>query len=348
MSKLTIKNNPVQEASEPAAFGKAYQDFVGRCWRDTPDGNKKPNYSERAINFMLDCAHIANGTAVKGLPQQGFALKKANISDLVGDCLHLQYSKDDGRKGVDVWLNPHSQKALVDLYGFNPERPYDSTHKEFDARNNTAEDFADFIVNVMPTYKGESKTAESRKLTIRVHEDKKSEAADEQVEHGEECHLFIEDDPNYQVSFRSDNGHVYTFYVRADNPQDALDSAYHEFGVNYNMSIKGEAHYEDDIPQGVEAVEVGTKYAPKVNVAVDPWDGKGVRVLYIPEIYLSKIVNGDSSGMEDEDIAECDKFVDRYVKKGYDMVSVFPVCGPQGEWWDQNYQGDVLCSTTVD
>lgn len=58
-------------------------------------------------------------------------------------------------------------------------------------------------------------------------EAKKSEAADEQVEHGEECHLFIEDDPNYQASFRSDNGHVYTFYVRADDPQDALDRAYH-------------------------------------------------------------------------------------------------------------------------
>ena len=94
MSKLTIKNNAVKEANEPVSFGKAYQDFVGRCWTD-----HKPNYSERAINFMLDCAHIANGTAVKGLPQQGFALEKAHISELVGDCLHLQYSKDDGRKG---------------------------------------------------------------------------------------------------------------------------------------------------------------------------------------------------------------------------------------------------------
>ena len=168
MAKLTIKNNSVKEANEPVSFGKAYQDFVGRCWRDTPEG-KKPNYSERAINFMLDCAHIANGTAVKGLPQQGFALKKAHISELVGDCLHLQYSKDDGRKGVDVWLNPHSQKALVDLYGFNPERPYDSTHKEFDARNNDADEFAAFIES-LPNYKGEAKTAESRKMTIRVHE----------------------------------------------------------------------------------------------------------------------------------------------------------------------------------
>lgn len=468
MSKLTIKNNSVKEANEPVAFGKAYQDFVGRCWRDTPDG-KKPNYSVNAINFLLDCAHIANGTSVKGLPQQGFKLTKAGNVDIVGDCLHLCYNEVNGKKAVDIWLNPHTQKALVDLDGFNPEDPYSSTHKEFSARDYTADDFCEFIEN-LPNYKGESKTAESRKLTIRVHEAKetlqdrfgsfqdfvdycdakvhdklvellgeeqgdtcfreitqpeltykdkrghklvhkndnpthlnvlqewwkqnfaaddldgccdsladgyaqdpkpirivtprrgkdvtdkwklqreakKSEAADEQVEHGEECHLFIEDDPNYQVSFRSDNGHVYTFYVRADDPQDALDRAYHEFGVNYNMSIKGEAHSESDIPQGEEAVEVGTKYAPKVNVAVDPWDGKGVRVLYIPEYYLSYIVNNDPSGMEEEDIAECDKFVDRYVKKGYDMASVFPVCGPQGEWWDQNVQGDVLCSTTVD
>ena len=196
MSKLTIKNNSVKEANEPVSFGKAYQDFVGRCWRDTPNG-KKPNYAEWAINFMLDCAHIANGTAVKGLPQQGFTLEKAVISELVGDCLHLQYSKDNGRKGVDVWLNPHSQKALVDLYGFNPERPYDSTHKEFDARNNDADEFAAFIES-LPNYKGEAKTAESRKLSIRVHEAKKSEGADEQVEHGEECDLFIENDPNYR------------------------------------------------------------------------------------------------------------------------------------------------------
>lgn len=347
MSKLTIKNNSVKEANEPAAFGKAYQDFVGRCWRDTPDGKKKPNYAEWAINFLLDCAHIANGTSVKGLPQQGFKLTKAGNVDIIGDCLHLCYNEVNGKKAVDIWLNPHTQKALVDLDGFNPEDPYSSTHKEFSARDYTADDFCEFIEN-LPNYKGESKTAESRKLTIRVHEAKKSEAADEQVEHGEECHLFIEDDPNYQVSFRSDNGHVYTFYVQADDPQDALDRAYHEFGVNYNMSIKGEAHNEDDIPQGEEAVEVGTMYAPKVNVAVDPWDGKGVRVLYIPEYYLSYIVNDDPSGMEEEDIAECDKFVDRYVKKGYDMASVFPVCGPQGEWWDQNVQGDVLCSTTVD
>lgn len=151
MSRLTIKCRSVSEATEPAAFGKAYHDFVKRCWTD-----HKPNYFVNTINFLLDCAHIANGTNVKGLPQQGFKLTQAGNVDLVGDCLHLQYSKDDGRKGVDVWLNPHTQKALVDLYGFNPDDPYASTHKEFSSRNYTADDFCEFIES-LPNYKGESK-----------------------------------------------------------------------------------------------------------------------------------------------------------------------------------------------
>ena len=163
MSKFTIKSHPVNEA-DAISFGKAYHDFVKRCWTD-----HKPNYAEWAINFLLDCAHIANGTNVKGLPQQGFKLTLAGNEDLVGDCLHLQYSKDDGRKGVDVWLNPHTQKALVDLYGFNPDDPYSSTHKEFSARNYTADDFCEFIES-LPSYKGESNMIESRKLSIRLHE----------------------------------------------------------------------------------------------------------------------------------------------------------------------------------
>lgn len=154
MSKITIKSHSVKEDNAAVSWTNAYRDLVSRCWHDTPDG-KKPNYSEKAINFILDCAHIANGTNVKGLPQQGFTLKKAHISELVGDCLHLQYSKDDGRKGVDVWLNPHTQKVSVDLYGFDPERPYDVTHKVFFVHNSTADDFCDFIEN-LPNYKGES------------------------------------------------------------------------------------------------------------------------------------------------------------------------------------------------
>ena len=169
MSKFTIKSHPVNEA-DAASFGKAYHDFVKRCWTD-----HKPNYSEKTINFLLDCAHIANGTNVKGLPQQGFKLTMAGNEDLVGDCLHLQYSKDDGRMGVDVWLNPHTQKALVDLYGFNPDDPYSSTHKEFSVYNYTADDFCEFIES-LPNYKGESMKKESR-MKIKVREGKKNEAA---------------------------------------------------------------------------------------------------------------------------------------------------------------------------
>lgn len=213
MSKLTIKGRSVQEATEPAAFGKAYHDFVKRCWTD-----QKPNYSEKTINFLLDCAHIANGTNVKGLPQQGFKLTQAGNVDLVGDCLHLQYSKDDGRKGVDVWLNPHTQKALVDLYGFNPDDPYASTHKEFSSRNYTADDFCEFIES-LPNYKGESKVKTCSMAKKKESLSKKSESdeypddyykwAEEKVadEYADETGLFstiVEDMMNLAESMADD------------------------------------------------------------------------------------------------------------------------------------------------
>lgn len=103
MSKLTIKSRSVQEATEPATFLKAYQDFVKRCWTD-----HKPNYPVNVINFLLDCAHIANGTSVKGLPQQGFKLTKAGNVDLVGDCLHLCYDEVDGNNRASA---PSEYKA---------------------------------------------------------------------------------------------------------------------------------------------------------------------------------------------------------------------------------------------
>lgn len=169
MSKFTIKSHPVNEA-DAASFGKAYQDFVKRCYT-----GQKPNYSEKAINFMLDCAHIANGTPGNGLTQQGFKLTKANNVDMIGDCLHLCYEEVDGERAVDVWLNPHSHTAMLDLYGFNPERPHSSTHKEFTSDKHTADDFCEFIES-LPSYKGESMKKESR-MKIKVREGKKNEAS---------------------------------------------------------------------------------------------------------------------------------------------------------------------------
>jgi len=164
MSKFTIKSLPVHEA-DAASFGKAYHDFVKRCWTD-----HKPNYSEKTINFLLDCAHIANGTSVKGLPQQGYTLTVANI---VGDCLHLCYEKNGGNTSIDIWLNPHTQYVNVDMMGItDPENMY---HVDFNARKNTADDFCEFIES-LPNYKGESMKKESR-MKIKVREGKKNEAA---------------------------------------------------------------------------------------------------------------------------------------------------------------------------
>lgn len=168
MSKLTIKSRPVTEANDYANFGEAYRDFVKRCYT-----GQKPNYSEKAINFMLDCAHIANGTPGNGLTPQGFKLTKANNVDMIGDCLHLCYESDDRSKSVDVWLNPHSHTAMLDLYGFNPERPHSSTHKEFTSDKHTADDFYEFIKN-LSDYKGESKTGESKMKKCSMQKKKES------------------------------------------------------------------------------------------------------------------------------------------------------------------------------
>lgn len=156
--KIKVKECKVRESGEPTSFGKAYREFLNRCWRDTPNG-VKPNYSEQAINFMLDCAHIANGTSVKGLPQQGYTLTVANIGNLVGDCLHLCYEKNDGDTSIDIWLNPHTQFVNVDMMGITD--PENVNHVDFNARKNTADDFADFIEN-LPNYTGKSKTGESK------------------------------------------------------------------------------------------------------------------------------------------------------------------------------------------
>lgn len=168
MSKLTIKSRSITEANDYANFGEAYRDFVKRCYT-----GQKPNYSEKAINFMLDCAHIANGTPGNGLTQQGFKLTKANNVDMIGDCLHLCYENDDRSKSVDVWLNPHSHTAMLDLYGFNPERPHSSTHKEFTSDKHTADDFYEFIKN-LSDYKGESKTGESKMKKSSMQKKKES------------------------------------------------------------------------------------------------------------------------------------------------------------------------------
>lgn len=185
------------------------------------------------------------------------------------------------------------------------------------------------------------------KSHIRTHETKQSEdlhLSDVPVDHGNGCHIFIVDEPNYQVTFRANDDHEYTFYVQAEDPQDAIDTAYREFSA-HRLSVKGEGDRED-IPQDVETVEVGINYAPKVNVSVDPYDGKHIRTVYISEYLLPAIVNGDTSGLEDSDLEELENLEKSYEADGINLSRVFPVCGPDGEYWDEN-MGEILCSTTV-
>lgn len=181
-------------------------------------------------------------------------------------------------------------------------------------------------------------------------ESKKSESSDEQIEHGDSCHIFIEDEPNFQVSFRDENDKEYTFYVNAENVDSAIDSAYHEFSLNHGLSIKGEVYLEDDIPAGERNnyIEVNTNYAPKVNIAADPYDGSGIRVTRVPDYLLPAFVNGDTSGLEDEDLNSLEELEKELESEGINPSLTFPVCGPDGEYWDNDEFGDgVLCSARV-
>ena len=181
-------------------------------------------------------------------------------------------------------------------------------------------------------------------------ESKKSESSDEQIEHGDSCHIFIEDEPNFQVSFRDENDKEYTFYVNAENVDSAIDSAYHEFSLNHGLSIKGEVYLEDDIPAGERNnyIEVNTNYAPTVNIAADPYDGSGIRVTRVPDYLLPAFVNGDTSGLEDEDLNSLEELEKELEAEGINPSLTFPVCGPDGEYWDNDEFGDgVLCSARV-
>ena len=175
---------------------------------------------------------------------------------------------------------------------------------------------------------------------------KKSEASIlDQVDHGNESHIFIVDEPNFQVTFRADDNHEYTFYVRANDIPDAIDTAYSEFS-SHGLSVMGEDDLEN-IPKEDEPVEVGINYAPKANVAADPYDGKNIRTVYVDEYLLPAIVNGDTSGLEDEDLDNLEALEKSFEANGLNISRVFPVCGPNGEYWNED-MGEILCPTTID
>ena len=156
-------------------------------------------------------------------------------------------------------------------------------------------------------YDGTGLAPEDESVKKNESAPKKSESSEnDEVIHGEQSNIILDDDPNFQVTFRGDNDKEYTFYVNASDAESALDAAYSNFSTWHNLSIKGEELFEDDIPEDKrsEYTVVNTNYAPKVNVAVDPYNGEGIRVIHVNEWWLPALVNGDTSGMEEEDILE--------------------------------------------
>ena len=77
----------------------------------------------------------------------------------------------------------------------------------------------------------------------------------------------------------------------------------------------------------------------------------GIRATYVPEHFVSAIVNNDRSGLSEEDIAELDEFCKDLADNGIPASGLSPVYGPDGEFWDVDddpYSGKaVLCSVFV-
>lgn len=83
----------------------------------------------------------------------------------------------------------------------------------------------------------------------------------------------------------------------------------------------------------------------------------------VPEYYLPAMVNGDTSGMEEQDIKDYEEFEQSLIDDGLNPSSIFPVCGPDGELCDKvrlsfdgflgfvNYKGKVeskwICDVVV-
>lgn len=159
--------------------------------------------------------------------------------------------------------------------------------------------------------------------------------------------VVIDDEPNYTVVIASDSmdPHPARVSVNAYSEADAIDSALKTLAEH---GITGLA--EEDQPEHPEDyVETDRGWVRSDLVSVSKCSG--IRTAYVPEQFLSAIVNNDRSGMYDEDIAELEEFCKDEESFGIPATGLSPVCGPDGEFWDVDddpYLGkSVLCSVYV-
>lgn len=159
--------------------------------------------------------------------------------------------------------------------------------------------------------------------------------------------VVISDKPNYTVVIASDSmdPHPARVSVDAYDGADAIDSAIKTL-AEHGMSGLAEEE-RPEFPEDYIETDHGWVRSDLVNVS----KCSGIRATYVPEHFLSAIVNNDRSGLSEDDIAELDEFCKDLADDGIPESGLSPVCGPDGEFWDVDddpYSGKaVLCSVFV-
>lgn len=156
--------------------------------------------------------------------------------------------------------------------------------------------------------------------------------------------VVVEDEPNYTVILAHDSmdPHPARVLVNAYDESDAIETAVKNLA---DHGIEGYAQSEQpEYPD--DYIEVANGWVPSQLVKVEKCNG--IRATHVPEIFLSPIVNGDVTGLSDEERAELDEYCADLERSGIPTGGLNPVCGPDGEFWDVDEDfragNSVLCS----
>jgi len=161
--------------------------------------------------------------------------------------------------------------------------------------------------------------------------------------------VVLDDQPNFSVIISTDSmdPHPARVLVQARDEASAIDEAVDSL-VAHGMS----GYIEEDEPEHPEDyIEVSKGWIPSHLIQVNPLTGSDIRTAYVPEQFLSAIVNADRSGLSSEDEADLEEYCKDLADSGIPESGLSPVCGPDGEFWDVDddpYSGkSVLCSVFV-
>lgn len=146
--------------------------------------------------------------------------------------------------------------------------------------------------------------------------------------------ITLDDKPNFTVILASDSMDPHPARVNVDayDEADAIDKATTSL---YEHGMTGYVEEETpEFPQDYIEVTKGYVYSPLVKVSKCDTSRGVIRGAYVPEIFLSALVNGDESGLEEQDIQDLREFEEDCARDGINASSLSPVCGPDGEFWD--------------